>query len=129
MAALDRYLHRQRHFSSLDSDGDEQVFWQSEYITQVSPWQWWSQFNTLEPKLAALAIRVLQIGIASSACERLFSKWGYILSKYREYRTRLAIKRQHMLVYLFSNWRMLEGSGEDKWYRSDSDDEEEELED
>ena len=74
--------------------GDERVIWQSDFITQVSPWQWWAQFTTTEPILSALAIRVLQIGIASSACERLFSKWGSILSKYR---TRLAIKRQHML--------------------------------
>jgi len=109
---------------SLQSDciaGDERTIWQADYLTQVSPWQWWSQFSVTEPLLSEMAIRVLQIGVASSACERLFSKWGYILSKYR---TRLAVARQHKLVYLFSNWRMIEQATDDKFYRSDSDDDE-----
>ena len=104
--------------------GDDRTIWQAEYLTQISPWQWWSQFSATEPILSELAIRVLQIGVASSACERLFSKWGFILSKYR---TRLAVARQHKLVYLFSNWRMIEKAADDKFYRSDSEDDESEF--
>ena len=119
-AALNRYYSRQKCFSAVDADGNGSVVWDPSYLKETAPWEWWHQFQTDEPMLAPFACRVLQIGIASSACERLFSKWGYILSKYR---TRLSLLRQHKLLYLFHNWRMLEKGTNDMCYRSDSDEE------
>ena len=116
--AIRPYLSRQGHFSELDSEGDVRMIWQTDFITQSR--DWWQSLVQVEPVVATLAIRVLQIAITSSACERQFSKWGFIVTKYR---TRLSLSRQHKLVYCSSNWKLLEGYDEDKWYRSDSEDE------
>ncbi len=120
-SSLEKYLSRQGHFSFLDDDADERDFWHTKYIEETSPWDWWNQFVQIEPLLAPMAVRVLQIGVASSPCERTFSRWAHIVNKYR---TRLTLSRQHKLVYCSSNWRLMEKCKDDKWYRSDSSDEE-----
>lgn len=121
LVGIERYLARQQHFSLNDETGTIRSFWVAGYITETSPWDWWRRFIEVEPLLAPLAIKVLQVSITSSPCERHFSKWAFIVSKYR---TRLSLRRQHKLTYLYSNWRALESYDEDKWYRSDSDDDE-----
>jgi hypothetical protein len=118
-AALLRYLGRQGHFSTYGLDGEIRAVWSEEFLLTLSPWQWWSNFLAVEPALAKFAIRVLQLAISSSACERAFSKWSYVISKYR---TRLSLSRQMKSIYLFNNWRLLQNCDTDKWYRSDSED-------
>jgi len=120
-AAILRYLGRQGHFSTLDDMGDERPEWSEAFLTTLSPWQWWSNFASVEPVLSKFAMRVLQLAISSSACERVFSKWAFVVHKYR---TRLSLTRQMKSIYCFANWRLVENCGEDKYYRSDSDDEE-----
>lgn len=121
-AAIVRYLSRQGHFCTLDEYGEERAVWSTEFITTFSPWQWWQNFIDVEPVLTRFAMRILQLGIAFSACERAFSKWTFMVTKYR---TRLALSRQMKSIYCFHNSRMLKNnSGEDKFYRSDSDDDE-----
>ncbi len=93
--------------------------WVSESIKNTSPWDWWAKLLKLEPLLAPLAMKILQIAIASSSCERHFSRWAHMVSKYR---TRLSLTRQHKLIYCGSNWKLLENYDTDKWYRSDSED-------
>jgi hypothetical protein len=123
-AAILRYLDRRGCFSTYEPNGDRREVWSEAFLTTLSPWQWWCTFVADEPLLAKFAMRVLQIGISSSACERVFSKWTYVVTKYR---TRLSLTRQMKAVYCYQNWRLLESSQDDKWYRSDSEDEEVEL--
>jgi hypothetical protein len=120
-ASLQNYLNRQGHFSTLDSFGEQRSEWSDSFITGMSPWQWWSNWMADEPLLSKLAQRVLQSAISSSACERVFSKWSFVIHKYR---TRMSLTRQMKVLYCFSNWRMLENDNGDKWYRSDSDEDE-----
>jgi hypothetical protein len=122
-ASLLRYLARQGHFSTLDAMGEKRAVWSDSFLKDLSPWQWWTNFLAVEPLLAKFAMRVLQLAISSSACERAFSKWSYVISKYR---TRLSLSRQIKSIYLFNNWRLLQTCDEDKWYRSDSEDEDSE---
>ena len=56
------------------------------------PWDWWKEVAAVEkPELSKLAWRVLQIGVASSVNERIFSGWGHILGKRRN---KVSKKRQ-----------------------------------
>jgi len=119
--SMDNYLTRQNHFY-LDEADEARDFWHVDYIHKTSPWVWWQQFLPVEPILAALAMKVLQISIASSPCERQLSKWAFIVTKYR---TRLSLSRQHKLVYCSSNWKLAENCNSDKWYASDSSDDQE----
>jgi len=116
-ASLMQYLKRQNSFSPFDEDGDTRECWTDTYIQSMSPWDWWFHFRLIEPKLASLAIKVLQIAVSSSPCERHFSKWAYLISKYR---TRLTLSRQHKVIYCYSNWRLFEQYEGDKWYCSAS---------
>ena len=122
-ASILKYLSRQGHFSTYDAMGEERPVWSPQFMTELSPWQWWSNFLAVEPTLSKFAMRILQLCISSSACERAFSKWTFIINKYR---TRLSLSRQVKSIYLYHNWRLLENSESDKWYRSDSEDEEDE---
>jgi hypothetical protein len=57
-----------------------------------APWDWWKEVAAVEePGLYKLAWRVLQIGVASSVNERIFSGWGHILGKRRN---KMSKKRQ-----------------------------------
>ena len=116
-ASMLQYLNRQHNFSPFDEDGDDRLCWTDSFIQGMSPWDWWSRFRIMEPMLAPLAIKVLQIAVSSSPCERHFSKWAYLISKYR---TRLTLSRQHKAIYCYSNWRFFEQYEGDKWYCSAS---------
>lgn len=121
-ASIHNYLNRQGHFSTFDAVGEVRSEWSDAFIQNMSPWQWWSTWIDVEPVLSKLAQRVLQIGISSSACERTFSRWSFVVTKYR---TRMSLSRQMKLVYCFNNWRLLENEHGDKFYRSDSEEEDE----
>ena len=53
-----------------------------------------------EPELRALAWRTLQVGVASSFNERVFSAWKSIMG---DKRTRLGSKRQREEVSIYTN--------------------------
>ena len=91
-ASLLRYTKKESCFAYKDEEGQTKDFWEDSYITKVAPWDWWKEVAAdEEPELCKLAWRVLQIGVASSVNERIFSGWGYILGKCRN---KMSKKRQ-----------------------------------
>ena len=64
------------------------------------PLLWWARFAPLVPELAMLARRYLAMQATSCSSERLFSKAGYIVSKYR---TSLKSDNVSMLTFLATN--------------------------
>ena len=57
-----------------------------------------------ELELHAFAWRTLQVGVASSCNERVFSAWKHIMG---DKRTRLGSKRQREEVSIYTNSRVL----------------------
>lgn len=91
-AALLRYTKKEGCFAYKDEEGKTKDFWEDSFITKVAPWDWWKEVAAVEePMLYKLAWRVLQIGVASSVNERIFSGWGHILGKRRN---KMSKKRQ-----------------------------------
>ncbi|KAL3695291.1 hypothetical protein R1sor_009367 [Riccia sorocarpa] len=70
---------------------------------RTSPMHWWAQAGRCAPKLRVIAMNILGLMCAASACERAWSSYAYVhlLS-----RVRLSIPRQHKLVYIYHNARI-----------------------
>ena len=64
------------------------------------PLAWWSAHKNLYPDLAVLARKYLSIQATSCASERLFSKAGYIVNKFR---SRLHTTNVCMLTFMATN--------------------------
>lgn len=64
------------------------------------PLDWWRQKSSIFPNLAMVARSYLGTPATSCASERLFSKAGYIVNKYRSC---LATNNVTMLVFLATN--------------------------
>jgi len=110
-AAFTRYCNNEGCFSRRDEDGDKRDIWTDEFMTGVAPWTWHQDVAaSSEPELFTLAWRTLQIGVASSCNERVFSAWKLIMG---DKRTSLGSKRQREQVSIYTNSRVL------KKYKSD----------
>ena len=73
----------------------------------VAPWIWWqdvAQVLVAEPELYDVAWRTLQVGVASSCNEPVFSAWKHIMG---DRRTRLGTKWQRDEVGIYKNSRVL----------------------
>lgn len=104
-AALTRYQNKEGCFSPLDEDGVKNDVWDDEFLTSVAPWNWWAEVaKTKENLLFKLCWRSLQIGVASSCNERVFSGWKHIMG---DRRTKMSKKRQLDEVYIYTNHRVL----------------------
>ena len=103
-AALSRYYCGEGCFASRDENGPRDV-WTDEYMTNVSPWQWWKEVaGARESMLSLFAQRVLQVGVSSSVNERAFSNWGHIMGKRR---TGMKRARQVKQVNVYMNHRVM----------------------
>ncbi|KAL3701015.1 hypothetical protein R1sor_019037 [Riccia sorocarpa] len=69
----------------------------------TSPMHWWAQAGRCAPKLRVIAMNILGLTCAASACERAWSSYAYVHSLSR---VRLSIPRQHKLVYIYHNARI-----------------------
>lgn len=69
-----------------------------------SAWQWWRRFPFRTPILKRIAMRVLSQTCSSSASERNWSTYDFILSRKRN---RLSPIRAEKLVWVFSNRRLM----------------------
>ncbi|KAL3700251.1 hypothetical protein R1sor_018273 [Riccia sorocarpa] len=70
---------------------------------RTSPMHWWAQAGRGAPKLRVIAMNILGLTCAASACERAWSSYAYVHSLSR---VRLSIPRQHKLVYIYHNARI-----------------------
>ncbi|KAL3696006.1 hypothetical protein R1sor_010082 [Riccia sorocarpa] len=70
---------------------------------RTSPMHWWAQAGRGAPKLRVIAMNILGLTCAASACERAWSSYAYVHSLSR---VRLSIPRQHKLVYIYHNTRI-----------------------
>ncbi|KAL3689043.1 hypothetical protein R1sor_015352 [Riccia sorocarpa] len=70
---------------------------------RTSPMHWWAQAGRGAPKLRVIAMNILGLTYAASACERAWSSYAYVHSLSR---VRLSIPRQHKLVYIYHNARV-----------------------
>ncbi|KAL3681772.1 hypothetical protein R1sor_024728 [Riccia sorocarpa] len=70
---------------------------------RTSPMHWWAQAGRGAPKLRVIAMNILGLTCAASACERAWSSYAYVHSLSR---VRLSIPRQHKLVYIYHNARV-----------------------
>ncbi|KAL3676242.1 hypothetical protein R1sor_026190 [Riccia sorocarpa] len=70
---------------------------------RTSPMHWWAQAGRGAPKLRVIAMNILGLTCAASACERPWSSYAYVHSLSR---VRLSIPRQHKLVYIYHNARI-----------------------
>ncbi|KAL3686262.1 hypothetical protein R1sor_008836 [Riccia sorocarpa] len=61
---------------------------------RTSPMHWWAQAGRGAPKLRVIAMNILGLTCATSACERVWSSYAYVHSLSR---VRLSIPRQHKL--------------------------------
>ena len=112
-AAFTRYCNHEGAFAKMDDEGDKREVWTDEFMTAVDPWTWWADVaQVAEPELHALAWRTLQVGVASSCNERVFSAWKNILGDIVK-RTRLGSNRQREEVSIYTNSRV------SKKYKSD----------
>ncbi|KAL2644229.1 hypothetical protein R1flu_011816 [Riccia fluitans] len=70
---------------------------------RATPMHWWAQARRSVPLLRVIAMNILGLTCAAFACERAWSSYAYVhlLS-----RVRLAIPRQHKLVYIYHNARI-----------------------
>jgi len=104
-AAFTRYCNHEGAFAKLDDEGDKREVWTDEFMIAVAPWTWWQEVaQAAEPELYTLAWRTLQVGVASSCNERVFSAWKHIMG---DKRTRLSSKRQREEVSIYTNSRVL----------------------
>ena len=104
-AAFTRYCNHEGPFAKLDDEGDKREVWTDEFMTAVAPWTWWQDVaQVAEPELHALAWRTLQVGVASSCNERVFSARKNIMG---DKRTRIGSKRQRGEVSIYTNSRVL----------------------
>jgi hypothetical protein len=126
----DRQLVRQQYsafknkegmFGSLAAEADASV---------LPSWQWWGMYGLNTPELMRLARRLLAQVTSSSACERVWSTYGFIHSRTRN---RLTPPRARDLVYIFTNMRLQEKlkmiNNEEKfiaWLAEQEEDEQEE---
>jgi hypothetical protein len=116
---LSQFHSREGPFSLVDEDGDMRDIWDSAFLHNISPWQWWESVASAEyPELTAFAARILQTIVSSSASERTFSHWGLIASKLRN---RIGHNKGAKALYCYQNWRFLEKSGEERYNSTDSD--------
>ncbi|CAN6339707.1 unnamed protein product [Urochloa humidicola] len=83
--------------------------------TTMSAIDWWSNYGSETPNLAALALKVLSQPISSSSAERNWSTYSYIHSVKRN---RLNAKTADKLVYVHSNIRLLSRFSES--YKADT---------
>ena len=117
-AAFTRYCNHEGPFATLDDEGDKREVWTDEFMTAVAPWTWWKDVaEVAEPELHALAWRTLQVGVASSCNERVFSAWKNIMG---DKRTRLGSKRQREEVSIYTNSRVLKKYKSDMYAEYDS---------
>ena len=117
-AAFTRYCNHEGPFAKLDDEGDKREVWTDEFMTAVAPWTWWQDVaEVAEPELHALAWRKLQVGVASSCNERVFSAWKNIMG---DKRTRLGSKRQREEVSIYTNSRVLKKCKSDMYAEYDS---------
>ncbi|KAL3698755.1 hypothetical protein R1sor_012831 [Riccia sorocarpa] len=71
--------------------------------TKNNPLAWWAICGKAAPNLRTVAMDVLGLTTVASACERGWSSYGFVHNKLRN---RLAIHRQHKLVYILHNARI-----------------------
>ena len=117
-AAFTRFCNHEGPFAKLDDEGDKREVWTDEFMTAVAPWTWWQDVaQVAEPELHALAWRKLQVGVASSCNERVFSAWKNIMG---DKRTRLGSKRQREEVSIYTNSRVLKKCKSDMYAEYDS---------
>ena len=70
----------------------------------MEPYQWWLTFGATKPCLQKAAINILSQSPTSSACERNWSTYDWVMSKKRN---RLAPANAEKLVYIFHNTRAI----------------------
>ncbi|KAL3675557.1 hypothetical protein R1sor_025505 [Riccia sorocarpa] len=71
--------------------------------TKNNPLAWWGICGKAAPNLRMVAMDVLGLTTVASACERGWSSYGFVHNKLRN---RLAMHRQHKLVYILHNARI-----------------------
>ncbi|KAL3693783.1 hypothetical protein R1sor_007434 [Riccia sorocarpa] len=71
--------------------------------TKNNPLAWWAICGKAAPNLRVVAMDVLGLTTVASACERGWSSYGFVHNKLRN---RLAMHRQHKLVYILHNARI-----------------------
>ncbi|KAL2652980.1 hypothetical protein R1flu_021108 [Riccia fluitans] len=71
--------------------------------TKQNPLSRWSICGKAASNVRLIAMDILGLTIVASACERGWSSYGFVHSKLRN---RLAVDRQHKLVYVHHNARI-----------------------